>query len=111
MESVTSPTTSGSSAGSESRTGTNLDTYVRGVAAVFSLTAAAIHFGFAPAHLAEDWAHGGFFLAIGWLQVAFAVVIVTRPRRWVWAAGLVLNLGIIATWVVSRTAGLPFGPA
>ena len=111
MESVTSSSASGSSSGSAARTGTNLDTYVRGIAAVFSLTAAVIHFGFAPAHLAEDWAHGWFFLAIGWLQAAFAVAIVTRPRRWVWAAGMALNLGIIATWVVSRTAGLPFGPS
>ena len=95
---------------SASHGGTDLDTYLRVTVAVFSLTAAAIHFGFAPAHLAEDWAHGWFFLTIAWLQAAFAVLIVTRPRRWVWASGLVLNAGIIATWTVSRTAGLPFGP-
>jgi uncharacterized membrane protein len=106
MESVTATAVTTA----ESRAGTDIDTYLRVTVAVFSLTAAAIHFGFAPAHLAEDWAHGWFFLAIGWLQVAFAVLIVTRPRRWVWLSGLVLNAGIIATWAVSRTAGLPFGP-
>ena len=106
MESVTAPPASASGPSE----GTNLDVYLRWTVAALSLTAAVVHFGFAPAHLAEDWAHGWFFLAIGWFQVAFAVLIVTRPRRWVWAAGLLVNLGIIATWAVSRTAGLPFGP-
>jgi hypothetical protein len=38
-----------------------------------SLGAAAIHFGFAPAHLAESTAQGVFFLAVAWLQVAGAL--------------------------------------
>ncbi len=88
-----------------------IDVYVRWTAAAFSMTAAVVHFGFAPAHLAEDWAHGWFFLIVGWIQAAFAVLIVTRPRRWVWATGLLVNLGVIITWSWSRTAGLPFGPA
>ncbi len=53
-----------------------------GSSAACSLTAAAIHFGFAPSHLSEDWAHGWFFLLIGWLGVAFA-----RPRSWCGPAG------------------------
>ena len=84
--------------------------YLRWIVAACSLTVAAIHFGFAPAHLSEDWAHGWFFLITGWLGATFAVLIVVRPRRWLWACGLLLNVGIIATWAVSRTAGLPIGP-
>jgi len=84
--------------------------YLRWLVAACSLTAAAIHFGFAPTHLSEDWAHGWFFLLTGWLGATFAVLIVVRPRRWLWICGLVLNLGIMSTWAVSRTAGLPFGP-
>ena len=35
---------------------------------------------------------------------------VARPRPWVWRTALVLNALIVATWAVSRTVGLPFGP-
>ncbi|MGZ4694779.1 MAG: hypothetical protein ACXWA3_14250 [Acidimicrobiales bacterium] len=87
-----------------------LDRCLRWVVAAFSATTAAIHFGFAPAHLSEDWAHGLFFLLTGWLAVVFAILVVVRPRRWVWAGGLLLNLGIFVTWAVSRSSGLPFGP-
>lgn len=80
------------------------------LAAVLSLAAAAVHFGYAPHHLADDWAHGWFFLVLGALQLAFAPLVVNRPRRWVWIAAIVVNLGAIVTWVVSRTVGLPFGP-
>ncbi|MSZ93322.1 MAG: hypothetical protein F2584_04465, partial [Actinobacteria bacterium] len=86
------------------------DLNVRWLAAVLSLTTGAVHFGYAPHHLSEDWAHGWFFLLIAAYQCAFAVLIVARPRRWVWASAIIVNVGIIATWVVSRTVGLPFGP-
>ena len=86
------------------------DRTVRWLAAVLSLTVGAVHFGYAPHHLADDWAHGWFFMAIAGYQCLFAVLIVARPRRWVWASAIVVNLGIIATWLVSRTIGLPFGP-
>jgi hypothetical protein len=69
-----------------------------------------VHFGYAPHHLADDWAHGWFFMAIAAYQCLFAVLIVARPRRWLWASAIVVNSGIIATWLVSRTVGLPFGP-
>jgi hypothetical protein len=84
--------------------------YVRWALAALSVAAAAIHFGFAPAHLDEDWAHGGFFLALGWFQLAWAALIVARPRRSVLALGIAVNLAVIVVWAVSRTSGLPFGP-
>jgi len=87
-----------------------LDKCLRWVVCAFSLTTAAIHFGFAPAHLSEDWAHGLFFLMTGWLAVIFGILVVVRPRRWLWAGGLLLNLGIFVTWAISRSSGLPFGP-
>ena len=90
--------------------GADRDHTVRWLAAVLSLTAAAVHIGYAPHHLSEDWAHGWFFLLIGAYQALFAVLIVARPRRWLWWSAIVINLGILATWVVSRTVGLPFGP-
>ena len=87
-----------------------VDRCLRWIVAAFSLTTAAIHFGFAPAHLSEDWAHGLFFLLTGWLAVIFGVLVVVRPRRWLWAGGLLLNAGIFITWAISRSSGLPFGP-
>ena len=86
------------------------DLTVRWLAAVLSLTVGAVHFGYAPHHLADDWAHGWVFLAIAAYQCSFALLIVARPRRWVWASAIVVNLAIIATWVVLATVGLPFGP-
>src|SRR4029079_17530865 len=46
----------------------------------------------------------------GWVAVLSGVLVLSRPRRWVWAGGLLLNLGIFVTWAVSRSSGLPFGP-
>ncbi len=86
------------------------DRTVRWLAAILSLTAGAVHFGYAPHHLADDWAHGWFFMLIAAYQCLFAVLVVARPRRWLWASAIVVNAGIIATWLVSRTVGLPFGP-
>jgi hypothetical protein len=86
------------------------DRTVRWLAAVLSLTAAAVHFGYAPHHLTEDWAHGWFFLLVAAYQSLFAILVVARPRKWLWASAIGVNLGVLATWVVSRTAGLPIGP-
>ena len=83
---------------------------VRWLAAVLSLTVGAVHFGYAPHHLADDWAHGWFFMVLGAFQVAFAVLVVARPRRWLWWSAALVNAAAIATWVVSRSVGLPFGP-
>ena len=83
---------------------------VRWLAAALSVASAAIHYGYAPHHLQDDWAHGWFFVLVATAQLGLAFLIVARPRRWVWAITGALNIGIIATWVVSRTAGLPFGP-
>jgi hypothetical protein len=75
-----------------------------------SFAAAVLHAAFAPGHFDEDWAHGLFFAVVAWLQLALGVALLVRPRRWVFALGL-LNAGVIAVWVVSRTTGLPFGPS
>ncbi len=84
--------------------------YLGALAAALSAAAGAVHLGYAPHHLSEDWAHGWFFVLVGAAQIAFAVVVVARPRPWVWRTALVLNALIVVTWAVSRTVGLPFGP-
>jgi len=81
--------------------------YLRGGLVALSIIAAAIHFAFAPDHFSEDWRHGFFFLVSGWAQVAWAVLLLVRPRRWVLSTGIIGNALIIAVWAVSRTSGLP----
>ncbi len=85
-------------------------TYIGALAATFSVAAGAVHLGYAPHHLSEDWAHGWFFVAIAAFQLAFGVLVVARPRPWLWRAALIVNVAIVVTWAVSRTSGLPFGP-
>jgi hypothetical protein len=70
--------------------------------------AGVIHFAYAPHHLDENTSHGLFFLLMGWTQLGLAALVarnkpLTRP---VVAFGVLLNVGIIAVWVVSRTAGI-----
>jgi hypothetical protein len=74
-----------------------------------SLGAAVLHAAFAPVHFEETWSHGLFFAVLAWLQLALAVLLLTRASRRVFLAGL-LNLFVIAVWVLSRTKGAPFGP-
>lgn len=79
-------------------------------AALASLGAAAIHFGVVPAHW-QEWAlAGAFFAALAGFQLVWAVLILVRTTTPVLAAGIALNVGAVALWVVSRTDGAPFGP-
>lgn len=90
-------------------TGTRLPDAVRFAAAVASIGAGVIHFAYAPVHLDEAFDHGMFFLVAGWLQVGLAAAVAFRlgpQRRWLAATALV-NLAIVATWVISRTVGVP----
>jgi hypothetical protein len=83
---------------------------VRNALALLSLGAAGIHFAFIGVHLAEDWAHGAFFAIVAWAQLAWAAAIVLRPSRPLLRAGALGSGAVIATWVVSRTMGVPVGP-
>jgi len=85
-------------------------TYLRWVLAACSLGAAALHFGFAPSHLAQYWLYGVFFITIAWLQLAFAVGIAWRPQRRLLAAGIVVNVAVVVVWTLSRTTGVVVGP-
>ena len=75
---------------------------------IASLGAAVLHAAFVSTHWAEDWSHGLFFAVVAWFQLVLAVAIVARPSRRVFALAT-LNIVVIATWVVSRTVGIPFG--
>lgn len=92
------------------RTTVPADLPLRYVAAAASFGAAGIHFAVMPEHWLEWKAAGAFFGVLAWLEIAWSVALLTMRKRVVVELGLLLQLGTICTWVLSRTAGLPFGP-
>lgn len=50
-----------------------------------------------------------FFMAVAAAQVGWGLVALVRAPRWWLVLGAAGNLIVVAAWVVSRTAGLPFG--
>ncbi|MGB0876184.1 MAG: hypothetical protein ACPHCN_08175 [Mycobacterium sp.] len=79
------------------------------VAAAASLGVALIHFAVLPGHW-EEWALSGIFFAlIAAFQFGWAIVILAHPNSTVLATGIAVNVGTIALWALSRTAGMPFG--
>jgi hypothetical protein len=78
--------------------------------AILSGTAAVIHFAVANEHYQEYWAFGVFMIATAILQSAWVAAVLASPRRWVFAAGAVINGGIVAVYIVTRTYGDVVGP-
>jgi hypothetical protein len=93
----------------ESSSGRTWGEAARAVAAAGLVGAGVIHFAYAPVHIDEAFTHGAFFVVTGWLQLAFAGVLVlrARPERLWLGAIAVVNLAVVAVWVVSRTVGVP----
>jgi hypothetical protein len=81
------------------------------IAGVLSLQAAVIHVGVAPEHFAEWWGYGTFFVVAAAAQLALFWSLARRPRGWVLQAGIWGSLATMLTYLVSRTAGIPLGPA
>ena len=78
--------------------------------AMMSLATAVIHFAVAGEHFQEYWLYGVFMLVVAWLQVLWAILAIARPSRLLLAAGVILNVGVIAVYVVTRTVGDVIGP-
>lgn len=79
-------------------------------AALLTAGPAAIHFAVAPTHFQEYTPFGLFFVAAGMLQLAAALAMLVRPSRRLFVAAAAGTLGIVALYLVSRTAGMPVGP-
>lgn len=75
------------------------------------LCAGTIHIVAAAQHLDLSWQLPTFFAVIGVLQLYLAWAFYGRPddRRLLLAAAAG-NLVVALLWLISRTAGLPFGP-
>ena len=71
--------------------------------------AALIHAAMLPSHLDESAVEGAGFVVAAWAQALLAVGVLVRPTRRLFLAVVVTNAALVAVWVVSRTAGLPFG--
>jgi hypothetical protein len=83
---------------------------VRWPIGLLSLVAAVIHFAVTAEHFEEFVLFGVFFLVLAAFQLVWGVVVPQRLSPLVLWVGLVVNLGVIVIWVVSRTSGLPVGP-
>ena len=79
------------------------------VAAALSFGAAAIHFAVIGEHFAEYPPYGVAFTAFAWFQVGWAVLYLRRRTRGLAVLAIVVNLGALIVWAVSRIAGLPIG--
>ncbi|MBE7520621.1 MAG: copper chaperone PCu(A)C [Thermoflexaceae bacterium] len=78
---------------------------------LLSIGAAVIHFAVLGEHWQEWWGYGLFFGASAWLQLAWAAAVAWRPSRTMLLLGAAGNLTIAALWLLTRTAGIPLGPA
>jgi hypothetical protein len=79
--------------------------------AILSVATAVIHFAVAGEHFQEYWVFGVFMLAVAWLQLLWAVAAIVRPARLLllWS-GAVLNAGVVAVYIITRTVGDVIGP-
>lgn len=73
--------------------------------------AGLIHLAMVPSHVGGgSWIDPVGFAAVGWLQIAFAVVfLLRRGSRSIAVAAALLNAAALGVWVWARTVGLPFG--
>lgn len=78
------------------------------LAAGLFVACGVIHFAVAPTHLEHSWIYGGLFLLAGAGQTALGAALLVRPSQGLYAAGILVNVGIIGAYVVTRTWGVPF---
>ena len=87
-----------------------MDTTVRRpaltLAALASAGAGLVHAAAAGTHQDERTLVVLFSLC-ALAQLAWAMLALVRPRRWVVLVGGLLNVAAVSTWVLSRTTGLP----
>lgn len=80
------------------------------IVAVSSVVAGLIHYAVVPEHRSEWVMDAVFFTLLGAFQLIWAATVWTDRRRPVLIVGALVNAVAIGLWVVTRTAGLPFGP-
>ena len=86
---------------------------VDGLVAAYGLTwaAAAIHFTAAVEHFGEHPSHAVLFTLLACAQLLWGIALYRSPSRRLLLIGVLMNVGVVAVWVVSRTSGIPIGPS
>ena len=80
-------------------------------AAALSLFAGAIHFAALPEHLRESGLFAAFFFGCGTFQAATGLALRVHATRRLSLLVAIANAAVVALWVLSRTRGVPLGPA
>ncbi|MEA2398418.1 MAG: hypothetical protein QOK25_1974 [Thermoleophilaceae bacterium] len=73
--------------------------------------ASVIHVEAAIEHLQEFALFSVFFALLAATQLLWGILLYRSPGRKLLIAGAVMSLAVVALWLVSRTSGLPIGPA
>ena len=81
----------------------------RGALAALLGAAGVVHLVMAPSHVDMSAVEGAGFFVAGWVQVGLAAALARRADRGLLGLSVVVNAALLATWALSRTAGLPFG--
>lgn len=77
--------------------------------ALASIAAGAINLAAAATVGRDSTQNLAFFAVVAAAQLVWGALALARAPRWWLALGAVGNLVVVATWVVSRSVGLPFG--
>ena len=81
------------------------------VVAGLSVMAGIIHVVAIPEHFEEWVGYGLFFLVAAVAQLLYPFILLTEgPNRALVLAGILGNGFIIGLYILTRTAGIPFGP-
>lgn len=78
--------------------------------AIVSVVTAVIHFAVAGEHFQEYWAFGVFMLVVAWLQLIWAIGAIAKRSQLLLWSGAILNGGVVAVYIVTRTVGDVIGP-
>lgn len=82
-----------------------------GYAAGLSAGAGVIHLMVTREHFEHWFGYGLFFLIVGSVQIAYALLLGWRPSPQVFQLGVVGHLLILLLYISTRTIGIPFfGP-
>jgi hypothetical protein len=79
------------------------------VAALASIGAGGIHIAAATTLGKGDAQTFAFFAGVAVAQIVWGLVSLVTVSRWWLILGALGNAGVVATWAVSRTVGLPIG--
>lgn len=82
------------------------------VGAVVALAgSAAVHATVIGEHLDEWFLAGSFFIVVTLAELFLALAVILAWTQRTAVAVVLTSLGTVVVWLVSRTVGLPFGPA